>query len=366
MPSSAIPVFDPVSPQTEAIRALFVMVLVISAVIFAIMAILIVLALVRFRARSPEELPLQDHGSERRELFWMLGPILVVIWLAAITAKLVFAINTHSVADPPGDDPARIRVIGHQWWWEARYPTEAWKDHLATDVSRPLPLSLPAGDHAPDEVLVANEIHIPVGTAIRVSVESADVIHSFWVPQLARKIDAIPGRTNHIWLQADRPGTYQGYCAEFCGTQHAWMRFLVIAHQPAEFSRWLATQTTPAADPATALASKGAELFRSMSCVDCHAFGAVGTRSAIGPDLTEVSRRSILGAGVIRNSPENLRRWLENPQAIKPGSKMPNFRLTSAQIDALIAYFDQGAPSAPATSSALGSPAARGSPEGVQ
>jgi cytochrome c oxidase subunit 2 len=357
MPSSTIPVFDPASPQTEAIRSLFIMVLVISAVIFAIMATLIVLALVRFRARG-SQLPVQDHGSERRELFWMLGPILVVVWLAAITTKLVFAINTHSVADAPGGDPARIQVIGHQWWWEARYPAEAWKAQLA-DAGAPAATTTEDGRSA--EFLVANEIHIPVGTAIRVSVDSADVIHSFWVPQLARKIDAIPGRTNHIWLQADRAGTYQGYCAEFCGTQHAWMRFLVIAHEPEGFNRWIATQAIPAADPATALASKGAELFRTMSCVDCHAFGSVGTRHAIGPDLTEVSRRSTLGAGVMLNSPAQLRRWLENPQAIKPGSKMPNFRLTTDQIDALIAYFDQGAPPAPA---ALG--AQQGSSEGVQ
>lgn len=340
MPSSAIPVFDPVSPQAEAIRSLFVMVLWISAAIFAVMAALIVSAIVRFRARRGDPLPHQEHGSERREIFWMLGPVLVVAWLAAISTKLVFSIGTHSLADPPGDEPPKLIVIGHQWWWEARYPLGSWSDHLPADAGA----WHPGASGAPPEVLVANEIHIPVGPAIRVRVESADVIHSFWVPQLARKIDAIPGRVNHIWLQASRPGTYQGYCAEFCGTQHAWMRFLVVAHPKDDFDRWLAAQAAPPADPKAALAATGAELFRTMACVDCHAFGSIGVKTAVGPDLTDVTRRRTLGAGVIANSPENLRRWLENPQAIKPGSKMPNFRLTSEQIEALIAYFDQGAP----------------------
>ena len=333
MRSSVVPVFEPVSPQAAEMRDLFVKVLAISGVIFAVMATLIVLAIVRFRARPGDALPVQDHGSERREIIWMLGPILVVAWLAAVTTKLVLSINSHAVVDPPSDQPARLIVTGHQWWWEARYPLEQWPSA--------------SGDATSTDVLVANEIHIPVGTPIRVAIEAADVIHCFWVPQLARKIDAIPGRTNHIWLQADQPGTYQGFCAEFCGTQHAWMRFLVIAQPQAEFDAWLASQRSPAPTPEAAqaaLAATGGQLFRSMACVDCHAFGDVGTRTPVGPDLTHLAQRTILGAGVIGNSPEDLRRWLENPQAVKPGSKMPDFRLTGPQIDALMAYFGVTSP----------------------
>lgn len=326
--ASLMPVFDPASPQTRAIEGLFVKVLVISAVIFTVMAALIAIAIVRFRARGGA-LPEQDEGSHRAEIAWMVGPIVIVLLLAAISAKLVLAINVRPKADPPDERPAGahadLEVTGRQWWWEVRYTASG--------------------------AIAANEIHIPTGKQLRVLVQSADVAHCFWVPRLARKIDAIPGRSNFIWLEADAPGEYQGYCAEFCGTQHAWMRFKVFAHPQAEFDAWIDAQLAHRAQLATgsagALASEGERLFRSLSCVDCHRVGGVDRAVAVGPDLTHLSGRTTLGGGVIANSPQNLASWLRNPQAIKPGSKMPNFNLTEDQVAALVAFLGEGGAAPP-------------------
>lgn len=328
------PVFDPASPQARAIHGLFIQVLWISAAIFAVMTGLIAIAIIRFRAPTRvvgaapgagEALPVQDQGSHRREIFWLIGPVLVVLWLAAISTKLVLAINVQPQADPPGDGEADVVVTGHQWWWEVRYPASG--------------------------AVAANEVHIPIGRRLRVAVESADVVHSFWVPRLARKIDAVPGRTNHIWLMAETPGEYQGYCAEFCGTQHAWMRFKVFAHAQPEFDAWISAQLASgaarAAGSASAQVAAGESLFRNLTCIQCHAYAGVSKGVAAGPDLTHVATRTTLGGGVIENTPANLARWLLNPQAIKPGCKMPNFNLTDDQVAALVAFLGEGGSSTP-------------------
>ena len=193
---------------------LFLSVLGISALIFAIVAGLIWRAIVVGRKRA--DLPVQEFGSERKEIFWMIGPTIIVLWIVAISVKLILTMNAIPRIHPAEDMPAdvELRVTGHQWWWEIRYP--------GTDI------------------VAANEIHIPIGKKIRVKLTSADVIHCFWVPQLARKIDVIPGHENYIWLEANKPGVYQGRCAEFCGNQHAWMNFQVFALDPADYAKWLA------------------------------------------------------------------------------------------------------------------------------
>lgn len=313
------PVLAPESPAAQSIFDLGVRVAVISGVIFVTMVFLIALAGYRFRAsRRPEAT--QSYGSHRSEIFWMIGPILVVLWLAAISAKLVLAINAVPEAHPEAASdtpegphgPRDLVVIGHQWWWEIQYPH--------------------------DGITTANEIHIPIGRKLRVQVDSADVVHSFWVPQLARKIDAIPGRTNHVWLEADRPGTYQGFCAEFCGTQHAWMRFKVFAHEVEEYEAWIAAMKQPIAPGSSAQAALGATLFRSLACIECHTLEGTGSTAANGPDLTRLDQRTILAGGAVKNTPANLAAWLRNPNTFKPGSKMPDFNLTDDQIAALIAY----------------------------
>lgn len=311
--TSGLPVIDPASEPARAIYGVMLWVLVIAAAIFLIMGSLIVIAMVRFRRRAGEK-PEQTYGSESHEIAWMVGPILVVIWLGFISAKLILTINTMPRADPQDQTKADLLVVGHQWWWEVR------------DLD--------------SSVVTANEIHIPVRKKLRVELRSADVIHCFWVPQLARKLDVIPGWKNHLELSADKPGVYQGFCAEFCGAQHAWMRFLVIAQSPKDYDAWVAEQRKPRPAPATPMAAAGERLFESLSCVECHTMAGTGSDAAIGPNLTKVSTRRLLAGGVLTNTPEHLAQWLKNPQAVKPGCKMPNFKLTDDEVAQLVAYLE--------------------------
>jgi cytochrome c oxidase subunit 2 len=188
--------------------------------------------------------------------------------------------------------------------------------------------------------VTANEIHIPTGKPLVVAVQSADVIHDFWVPDLARKIDAVPGRTSTIWMQADDPGSYVGACAEYCGAQHAWMRILVVAEPEAQYSAWEHRMLESAPPPTSEEASRGAHLFTQMTCLRCHAIRGNGEGGQAGPDLTHLQGRTTLGAGVMQNTPSELGRWLKDPQDVKEGSHMPNVQLTDPQIADFVAYFE--------------------------
>ena len=310
------PVFQPESPQAQAIYDLFVVVLLISSAIFAIVSGLVAVAI--WRGRKFADMPKQDFGSHRAELYWMIGPVIIVLWIAAISAYLVLTINAVPAVHPAGDDAPEydLTVTGHQWWWEVR--------------------------HNDSGITGANEIYIPAGKKVRVRVRSADVIHSFWVPQLARKIDAIPGRNNYVWLEAAEPGVYEGRCSEYCGTQHAWMNFEVYALSEEDFAKWQDNnspdrKSPPGTDP-DALA--GERLFFAHTCANCHAIQGTRATASIGPDLTHLASRKDLGGGVIANSAENLRRWLKNPQDVKPGSKMPNFNLNDEQVRQIAAYLE--------------------------
>ncbi|MCP4192443.1 MAG: cytochrome c oxidase subunit II [Planctomycetaceae bacterium] len=310
--TSRVPVFDPASPQAQAINDLFVQVLLISAGIFMIVAGLICIAIWRFRTNK--SLPEQDFGSERKEIAWLVGPVIIVLWIAAISAKLILTLNAVPKAHPTAEGAADLIVTGHQWWWEVQYPGT--------------------------NIVGANEVHIPINKKLRVKLQSADVIHCFWVPRLARKMDAIPGRENYIWLEADEEGTYQGRCAEFCGHQHAWMNFKVYAHTAERYQKWQQGHeiTPPAPTKTPALAGKN--LFLTLTCNKCHTIAGTPAHAMIGPDLTHLASRKELGGGVLKNSPENLRAWLKDPQTHKPGCKMPNFKLTDEHLDQLVAYLE--------------------------
>jgi cytochrome c oxidase subunit 2 len=301
-----IPVFNPASPEGKAISDLFFAVLVICGVILAIVTGLVAYNLVRSRARPGASEPRQVFGNRRMEILWTVVPFLVLVWIFALTVQAM------RVSDPGAAGPPDLTVIGHQWWWEVRY--------------------------AKSGVITANEIHIPAGERLSVRLESADVIHDFWAPQLGRKMDMVPGWTNHIWLQADRPGTYLGACAEYCGAEHTWMRFLVIAQPPADFAAWAAHQAQPAPAPATGPEERGRQLFLQMTCVNCHSIQGVSAVTNVAPDLTHLASRRTLGAGVLQNTPADLARWLKNPQAIKPACRMPNLNLTTVQVDDLVSY----------------------------
>jgi cytochrome c oxidase subunit 2 len=305
---SVLRVLEPDSPQARAIFDLGVVCGIIFAVIFVIVAGMIVYALMRFRWREGETDPKQLAGNKTIEIVWTAIPCVIVVALFMLTAR------TMNLSDPPAAPNPDLVVVGHQWWWEARYTKTG--------------------------LVVANEIHIPVGKALSVRLDSVDVLHEFWVPELARKITAIPGHPNQIWIQADKPGTYLGECSEFCGTEHAWMHFLIVAESQTEFDDWQRAQLQPALKPVDEQAAKGFALFQQLSCVSCHTINGTIAGARVGPDLTHFASRRQLGAGVADNTPENLRRWLADPQQVKPGVKMPNFKFGNEQLTQLVAYFE--------------------------
>jgi cytochrome c oxidase subunit 2 len=307
---SAVPVasaFNAHSPEAHAIAGLFGETLVVCAVIGAVVTGLVGYCVVRFRAgRSPGE-PTQTLGSTSLEVGWTLLPLAIVAGLFVRTAQAM------GVSDPPANRAPDLVVTAHQWWWEARYATGA---------------------------IAANEIHVPVGKDLLIRVESADVVHDFWVPELARKMDAVPGHPSLIWMLADAPGTYLGACAEYCGVEHAWMRIVVVAEPQALFDAWELHQREPARAPATEAAIRGARDFTTKTCVTCHAIGSGGQQARVAPDLTHLAQRGSLGAGVLENTPANLASWLGDPQRIKPGSHMPDAQLTDAEVSDLCSYFE--------------------------
>jgi cytochrome c oxidase subunit 2 len=238
-------------------------------------------------------------------------PIAVLATLFVIAD--VFVIQT-TQAPAKGSTRLTIRVVGHQWWWEVRYPGTA--------------------------AVTANEMHIPARTPVRVEVQSVDVIHSFWVPQLNRKIDAIPGRTNVVELRADAVGIYRGQCAEFCGLQHAHMGMKVFADPPDRFRAWLADQERPAARPSGSLAARGESVFMDGPCSSCHTIRGTDARGYVGPDLTHLASRTTLAAVTIPNRKGYLGGWILDSQHVKPGNQMPNVNLRGPQLQALLAYLE--------------------------
>jgi cytochrome c oxidase subunit 2 len=296
-------VFNPMSPQSLAISNLFIALMIVSLVIIIGIALALLIPVFRYRHR-PGQLgePPQQFGVVKLEVAWTLIPfcIVVVIFGASIAAM--------QLSSPPnGDPPADITVIGHQWWWEVRYP---------------------------DGIITANEIHIPVGKRMFVALKSDDVIHSLWFPQLGGKEDLVPGQTNSIYLEADKPGVYEGNCVEFCGAGHAWMLAQVIAQPPAQYAAWQRQQLAPPSAPSSGLAAQGASLFGQLSCISCHVL------TSIGPNLTHFASRRTLAGGRLDNTPANVRAWLHDPAQIKPGVHMPNLHLTPSELNELTAYLE--------------------------
>ncbi|MEX1022002.1 MAG: cytochrome c oxidase subunit II, partial [Dehalococcoidia bacterium] len=223
-------------------------------------------------------------------------------------------------------DALRIEVHAHQWWWEVRYPDQ--------------------GDGGVTAFTTANEIHIPTGEEVHIDLTSEDVIHSLWVPQLSGKMDLVPGKTNTMYLEATEDGTYQGMCAEFCGLQHARMRFLVVAHPRADFDAWAAAQAEPAGPPSEADGAdegellRGQQVFLGAACVYCHTIEGTSASGTVGPDLTHLGSRATLAGGTIENTPANLAQWVANPPSIKPGTQMPPTSLSGDALNALLAYLE--------------------------
>ena len=298
---------DPQSPQARAIYDLGIVSTLAFILIFVCVTGAIVYAIFRFRGREGEPDPDQFAGSESVEIIWTAIPFLIVVFLFVLTLR---GMNR---ADPPPAPSPDLVVTGHQFWWEAQYPASG--------------------------AITANEIHIPIGKPLSVRLDSKDVLHEFWVPELARKMTTVPGQPNHIWLQADKPGVYIGTCSEFCGIQHAWMRILVVAEEPSKFEEWQRAQLQPGLATTSEAAAKGLALFQTSTCINCHAIrGVPGADARVAPDLTHVASRRQLGAGILENTPANMRLWLKNPQHIKPGALMPDFNFTDQELDQLGEY----------------------------
>jgi cytochrome c oxidase subunit 2 len=298
------------SPQAHNIALLWWWMLGAAVIVF--FGALAMLVIGFFRRGTPG-LPLFGEREEVNErmvlVFGIAIPAVVLVVLFGVSD--VYLVGQTSPPNPQTTSMT-IDVIGHQWWWEVRYPGSA--------------------------AVTANEIHIPVRTPVRVEVRTADVIHSFWVPQLNRKIDAIPGRRNAVELDADAVGRYRGQCAEFCGLQHAHMGFSVVAESAGDFERWVTRNQQPAPEPTSDLVERGELVFTSSACAGCHTIDGTTAQGTRGPNLTHVGTRQTLGARTIPNTPSEMKRWIENPATFKPGVKMPPAELSNDQVEALVAY----------------------------
>ena len=304
-------IFRPLAQPAQEIKETSLLVLIICAVIFAVVAGLLLYAIVRYRHRAGDEAsePPQVYGSNQIELAWTVMPVLIVFVLILVTSRTIADIQNRK--PPPGS--VQATVVGHQWWWEIRYPELG--------------------------IVTANELHVPASTGDKrqptfLKLQSADVAHSFWVPQLAGKTDLIPNRDNRMWIEPTKPGTYLGNCAEYCGTQHARMLIRVVVHSPDDFDRWVKAQQQSASIETT----EGRTAFFANSCVNCHTIRGTSAQGKFGPDLTHLMSRETLGAGAVTITPDNLRAWVRDPQKFKAGCLMPNMQLTDQEVDQIAAY----------------------------
>jgi cytochrome c oxidase subunit 2 len=327
-------IFNPVSPPAESIRNLSVLVFAITGFIFIVVEGILIYSIVRFRRRgtSGGAEPAQVYGSKPIEIAWTAAPALIVFVLVLVTARTLWEVNVPPPQPREGDNTLFVTVVGRQWWWEYQYQLYNGKPIRAVGVDRKA-TDLP--------VVTANELHVPaseegIPRQIYLTLKSADVCHSFWVPRLAGKTDLIPGRINSMWFQTDRPGLYLGQCAEYCGTQHANMLIRVVVDSPSDFERWLENeQKSAVADPA---ASDGRSAFLAQSCVNCHRVRGTAAQGRYAPDLTHLMSRQTLASGMVENTPENLRRWVADPQQIKPGCLMPAFGLRDQEREDMVRY----------------------------
>jgi cytochrome c oxidase subunit II len=308
-------IFSPASTPSQSIVSLSMFVFAITGGIFVVVGGLIVYAAVRFRQRPGDDgsEPPQIFGSNQIELSWTIIPVLIVVVLFLATARMIFAIQDASKPQAA----LEVTAIGHQFWWEFRYPTL--------------------------NITTANELHIPVSSVETprptfLKLTSADVIHSFWVPRLAGKTDLVPNRINELWMDPHTPGLYEGQCAQFCGVEHAKMLLRVYVDTPDQFAAWVKReQQTGAQDAATAV---GRREFESQSCVNCHTIAGTSAHGQFGPDLTHLASRKTIASGAADNTTENLEHWITDPDQIKPGSLMPAMHLTPDQVREITAYLN--------------------------
>ena len=314
--ANSIPnIFDSHSTPADSIRHLSFFVLSVTGLIFFVVFSLLSYVIVKFRSRAADagREPAQVYGSTQIELAWTIIPILIVVVLFLATARVI-----HAIQDAPKPaEMVEVTAIGHQFWWEFRYPGLG--------------------------VVTANELHVPVSdpshpTPTFLKLLSADTDHSLWIPQLAGKTDLIPNRVNETWLDPHEAGLFLGQCAQYCGTQHAKMLLRVYVDRPEDFKRWVTAQQRPANQDAGEAA--GRRVFERTACLNCHAINGTKGTGRFGPDLTHLMSRRTIASGAAENNPQNLRLWIQNPDSIKPGSLMPAMKLSDTELDALVRYLE--------------------------
>jgi cytochrome c oxidase subunit 2 len=303
---------DTGGPRAGTIATLWWIMLAIATIVFIVVVALIVTAAVRsYRKRSASAEAVGNDDNDTR-LIAIGGIVIPAIVLVGLFGLTLFDLSALSAPDDPSG--IVVQVTGHQWWWEVRYPN--------------------------DDITTANEIHIPTGVPVEIDLLSDDVIHSFWVPQLQGKLDLIPGQANTTWIEADKPGSYRGQCAEFCGVQHANMAFTVVAEPADDYAAWVDQQRQPAPEPTTPQLVNGEQVFLGSACVYCHTIDGTASKGVIAPNLTHLASRQTLAAGTIPNNTGNLAAWILDPQHFKPGTQMPPTQLSGDDLTALLAYLE--------------------------
>lgn len=310
-------IFAPASTPAKSVFDLSMLVLIVTGVIFVIVAGLLSYAAVKFRHRRGDDRqePLQIYGSDQLELAWTVIPVLIVIVLFMTSARVIHAVQ--DAGRPP--QTTEVTVIGHQFWWEYRYPQYGF--------------------------VTANELHVPVSDPAHprptyLKLLSADTDHSFWVPRLAGKTDLIPNHPNNTWIDPHQPGLYLGQCAQYCGTQHAKMLLRVVVDTRADFDKWVREQQQQVKPDASlsAEADEGRRVFNQTACINCHTISGSVANGRFGPDLTHLMSRETIASGAVENNAQNLRAWIQNPAKFKPGALMPAMNLTDRDLNAVTAY----------------------------
>jgi cytochrome c oxidase subunit 2 len=334
----------PKGDYAEMVDGLFMTTVYLATIVFVVVEAALLYAIFKFRGKPTDPEPKQTHGSTVIEIIWTVVPAVVLAVVAVPTVKTIFATAKVPTTSVDGQAPLKVEVIGHQWWWEFRYPELG--------------------------ITTANELHVPVGRTIDLRMKAVDVLHSFWIPQFAGKRDVFPNRETRLWFTAKEPGAYPGACAEFCGLQHGRMDFYVMADTPEQFTAWQATRTSDSALAATGMpkpapkpdttagaaapaapesvpmvailepqVAEGMALFQTKGCIGCHSANAMTPmKGMLGPNLSGIGSRTMIAAGWLPNTDENLKRWLHDPQAVKQGVGMIIPKLTDAEVDALVAY----------------------------
>jgi len=306
-------IFAPASGHAKTLFDLSMFVLAVTGAIFFVVFGLLACAILKFRRTEANAVsePPQVYGSTQIELAWTIVPTLIVLVLFLASARVIHVVQ--DAPRPPG--AVDVTAIGHQFWWEFRYPGLG--------------------------IVTANELHIPVSDPHRprptfLKLLSADTDHSFWVPELGGKTDLIPNRVNRMWLDPHRTGVFLGQCAQYCGTQHGKMLLRVVVDGPEDFEAWVREQQGPAMRDERAAA--GRRVFETTACINCHAVRGTAANGRFGPDLTHLMSRNTIASGAALNTQDSLRLWIEDPDAIKPGSLMPAMKLPDADLEALVAY----------------------------